>query len=152
MTENAIPPEAVFRFSNGHLAIPILAAMALAGIGVWLLRKDIRRWGYPSLFMATVLAVIVAPNMYCDYIAVTDTGYTINTGFFFAPNRHRFSYSDVEFVLNTTRKDVTGHDYHVWEVHYVSGTTEDFPLGDLWRLNQAAILRLLHQHGVRCRG
>jgi hypothetical protein len=127
--------EAVYTFQWWVVLAVVAAGIALVVGGLLWTRRD--RVRGIILAIAGVLAVAVgAPMFVLDRVTIGPDRLYLNTGYWFAPNRHEVHFSDVsradvEAQVTPSRRGPKKSYFFIF--HKKSGQTERVPIGDLMK-------------------
>ena len=142
----------VFRIPTYVILIPVAIAVGLIVLSL----VGFAKRAHPvicliPLGLALIPGLLFAPAMYLDRVEVHPDRIQQTTGFFFAPNRKGFEYTEVLYVHLKRERDRKNRIATVWEIHEKNGTTRDIDPGDLWDVNETQIVSLLQGYGVSFR-
>jgi hypothetical protein len=130
-----------YTFSQSVIAIPWCVGGVLLAGGLILPRTFISmRFKVVLLILGVVALSIVAPDMERDKIEVTSESFYLRTGFWWAPNEHRFLFRDTDKIEIITKPDLKGRPRRFLRANLKNGTHDDVPMGDLFRSHQEAVL------------
>lgn len=83
-----------FSFALWFPALVFLGSVA-ALVGGWFLRRKSARWGWALMLAAVLAGLLFAPGLFLDRATVSPEGFTLRTGFWFAPTRHEARFADL---------------------------------------------------------
>ena len=108
-----------------------------------------KRFAFALIIFGAIAETLFGPGLIFDRIVITGHGYSVRTGFWFAPKTRQFEFKEVDFITEGFWTDAKGRRNKRWDVHMKNGDILDVPTGDLWRLNKKRIVQLLQERGVR---
>ncbi len=112
-----------------QLQTPIIVGTVglLLLVGGWFFR---RQFGIVLIILALVCLVVVTPEMMLEHVQLSNTGFELSTGFWWAPTTHQVIFDDVAKVEEVYEK--RGKHYHCYIIcHKKSGAIEDINVSDL---------------------
>ena len=111
----------------------ILGGIALAVGGVLLRKRGL--WAWIAVLGGLGLALILAPNLYCERVSVSPVGATLKVGFFFSPKTAEVTFADLKSisVTKTESRGRRGRKNVSYQLRCLKadGTTIEFPIGTL---------------------
>jgi hypothetical protein len=142
----------IYKFPGYVLALPIVAALVLAVLGIVVIRKH---WPLRVSLILFGLAVFVgglmAPAMWMDRVVLDEEKLEQTTGFWWSPTIKGFRLAEARFVQIVTRRDSKGRKYEVWQVQMKDGRVQEIDPGDLWERNGKDITDRLGAEGIEVR-
>jgi len=142
----------IYQFPRSLVALPILAAVVLAGLGLLAILK---RWPLRIPLVTFGLAVffggLMAPAMWMDRVVLDEEKLEQTTGFWWSPTVKGFRLAEAKFVQIVTRRDIKNRKYEAWVVEMKDGRVEEFDPGDLWERNGKDITDQLGARGIERR-
>src|SRR5437868_4466470 len=131
----------VYTFAPIILAIPWCVGSIALAAGIALLLRPVSIRLKIMLFVVAAFALgLVGPSMQKDRIEITPESFLFRTGLWWSPNEHRFLFQDATTVEVTTIPDIKGRQRKYMRVTLKDGSTDDVPMGDLFRQHEEAIL------------
>ena len=113
--------------------------------------RKIPRLGWAGLIGGPVLVIVVVPGMVQDKVTVNNDGFTLHTGFWFAPTVHEVRFEDVntiELIAEEKRSRRGKQTSYYFLCHKKSGV-EKVPLGTLMQEGAAAkIVETARKRGI----
>ena len=139
-----------FRFPLYIAVIPALIALVPIIPGILLAqRPTLRMLGLVLIGVGAIFAFVFGPMLFLDHVVVDDSGVRQRTGFWFAPTRKGFEFSEVAAIRverTLTRRGVVNP---IWHVQRVDGRTLQLDPGDLWEAHRDEIQREIRARGIR---
>lgn len=143
----------VLTFPWRYLSVFIAITIVFTAIAIVCFRhRPIRLLGFVFLFGALGIGGVGLPAMLTDHITITSHGISTTRGFWWAPIKEEFAFSDVDTILATTTHDSSGHSHPVWDVHLRDGHVQQITTGDLWTMHEPQIIAQLHAHNIEVIG
>lgn len=124
----------------------LVALAAIAGSFAWMVLRDTIQGGV-ALTIALVIALVVVPGMFLDFCDVSQQGFHLRTGFWFAPAEHRVQFSDVVSMQQVVGR--SGRRSTSFLVFQTRNGEQRVPVGDLMRNGPAGeIFQQLRRRGI----
>ena len=123
--------------------------------GGWCWRRGIGGRFAPGVFFASfVLPLIVVPGIATEFVRVSPTALTFQTGFWFSPNTHTIPLAGVVEVVERSedmaQRGASRQDTF-WNFEYQDGQRRLVHLSDLFEANREQVAARLRQVGIRVR-
>jgi hypothetical protein len=129
--------------------IPVVIALVGFTFGGVLWRwQSLRPVAIATFVGAALFGVLFGPMLFLDRVTIDDDAVSQRTGFWFAPTRHRLEFDEVRHLLVLRTPRASGPTNTKWHVIRRDGTDTVLDPGDLWDLNEGAILTAFRNHGV----
>jgi hypothetical protein len=149
--ESTVGQQHVFTYELWVPVSVLLAGIVAVPVG-WVLRGWWARLGWGMLIMGPIAAIVVAPSLLRDRIAVDDHGFTMRTGIWGLTSVHEVSFENLRRVRAVAEKGTgRGADYthHFLMCEMKDGGLAKVPVNNSVSETAAPhILKALEQHGI----
>jgi hypothetical protein len=124
----------------------VIIALVLVGLALlvagFFVRQSSSKYGWIMMILGPVVAFLIAPGMYNDYVIIDDDHFELNTGFWFAPTQHNVQFSKVnEIEIKSERTGKRTSTYMYCKMN--NGTIEKVPVGTL--MKESAMNQILER-------
>lgn len=114
----------------------IFAGIAAFAAGLFLRTRN-GRFGWVLLILGPLAAILMGPGMFNDKVTVNPRHFTLQVGFWFAPNIHDVTYADIgniKIIMEETRgaRGRRNKSYYLL-CHMKSGADKKVPMGELMK-------------------
>jgi hypothetical protein len=143
--------EVIYKFAPWVAVAVVAGSLAVAGFGVFRFQRGERSRGVVLLVVALLFLVAIGPGMVLDQVALGPDRFYLNTGFWFAPNRHEVRLSDV--ARASVEVEFRQGRYGKKKSYYLnfdlkSGQKDRVPVGDLMKQAFPEIVATLQEHDI----
>lgn len=121
----------VFTFAWYIPTLVILGGIVALLVGLVIVRKG-GKWGWALIILGPLAAVVLGPGLVQDKVTINQSGFTLRTGFWFAPTLYEVRFKDVTGMQLISESGRRGRKSYYILCLTRSGS-QKVPEGDLMR-------------------